>query len=152
MKSMFKITIITKGACPSYFWKINVIMTLRGVACDANFFVCVLLFLLTITPRLGCNYPNIARVMLSLELTLYRMLESGKKNNLPSPPDDRRCHSLFCRPEIMSKRQNFLGYSVAPKNIYSETSINDHSEKRPNSLQRPNYLPPIHSSIELMYF
>ena len=36
--------------------------------------------------------------------------------------------------------------------IYSETSINDHSEKRPNSLQRPNYLPPIHPSIELMYF
>ena len=35
---------------------------------------------------------------------------------------------------------------------YSETSINDPSEKRPTSLQRPNYLPPIHSSIELMYF
>ena len=29
---------------------------------------------------------------------------------------------------------------------YSEISINDHSEKR------PNYLPPIHSSIGLMYF
>ena len=49
-------------------------------------------------------------------------------------------------------KANYKSTNLRENGNYSETSINDHSEKRPNSLQRPNYLPPIHSSIELMYF
>ena len=49
-------------------------------------------------------------------------------------------------------KTNDQGTNLSKNGIYSETSINDPSEKRTTSLQRPNYLPPIHSSIELMYF
>ena len=46
-KVVIKIKIYThvllRGHVQTIFGKINVIMTLRGVACDANFFVCVLL-------------------------------------------------------------------------------------------------------------
>ena len=33
--------------------------------------------------------------------------------------------------------------------IYSKTSINDHSEKRPTSLERPNHAPPIATTTKV---
>ena len=63
--------VLFRGHVQTIFGKIN-----GGVACDANFFVCVLLSLLTITPRFCCTGHFIA------ELTLYQMLESVKDTSL----------------------------------------------------------------------
>ena len=73
------------GHVQTIFGKINVIMTLRGGSCDANFFcLCIAFFLLAITPRLCCNYANyIARTgHFIANLTLYQMLESAKNTSL----------------------------------------------------------------------
>ena len=77
-----------RGHVQTIFGKINVIMTLRGggggVACDANFFVCVLLYLFlqdfaAIMPIIYSTGHFIA------ELTLYQMLKSGKDSSLHLP-------------------------------------------------------------------
>ena len=65
-------------------------MTLRGgVACDANFFVCVLLsFCYNYYSKILLHFANyIARVILLLIMTLYQMLESGKDISLHRPDD-----------------------------------------------------------------
>ena len=54
------------------------------------FCLCIAFFLLTITPRLCCNYSNYIHSTghFIAELTLYQILESGK-DALLHRPDDR---------------------------------------------------------------
>ena len=71
-----------RGHVQTIFGKISVIMTLRGVACDANFFVCVLLSFVNYYSKILLQLCNFSTGHFIAELTHYQMLESGKDTSL----------------------------------------------------------------------
>ena len=67
-------------------------MTLRGgggggVACDTNFFVCVLLSFVNYYSKILLKITNFSTGHFIAESTLYQMLESGKDTSLHRPDD-----------------------------------------------------------------